>query len=131
MTIHLTPQEAEGLFYNALCNGLSILPGYGLELRYSDNKYKEARKALQDKQPKDRICFEDVLMEVLRLGGTLQLADLEGDGEWTRTIALEDVHSRVHLTPLGPLMDEIEEQGDASTAEAILQTVFFLEIVFG
>ena len=74
---------------------------------------------------------EDVFMEILRGGGSLTIKDVEGEGDMTRSIYLKDVHERVQKVPLDELNAMIEEQYDASTAGAVLQTVFFEGIIFG
>jgi hypothetical protein len=76
-------------------------------------------------------CFEDVLMEMLRMGKTLTMVDEEGEGDNNSTITLKDVHERVSNTPVRHLMDMINEDDDADTADVIIQTVFFNEIIFG
>lgn len=125
MQIQLTPQESETMFHNALCNGLGYMSGYGLEFEYSEEQYRAAKTKLQSP------CFEDVLMQILRDGGSLTFVDVECDGEYTRSVSLADVHSRVQQTPLRFLTDMINEQDDAETADVMLQTVFFEEIIFG
>ncbi len=77
------------------------------------------------------ICYEDVLMQILRDGKKLSIIDLENGGDYSVSIDLNDVHERVALTPLRHLMDSINENGDAVTADCILQSVFFKEVVFG
>jgi hypothetical protein len=129
MQIILTPQESEEYFYNALCNGLGYVQNYGLDLRYNSSEYKMASQDLQ-REDKDR-CYEDVLMQMLKNGYTLTMVDVEGEGEYTRKITLQDVHSKVANTPLRHLLNMIDETDDAETADVILQTVFFDEIVFG
>ena len=134
MQIILTPQESEQYFYNALCNGLGEMPGYGLELAYNGkhslNEYDIAKQHLLD-EGKTGICYEDVLMQILRDGNTLTMVDVEGEGEYTRRINMATVHDKVQNTPLVHLQAMIDEQDDAITADVILQTVFFDEIVFG
>ena len=126
MTINLTHEESMDCFFNALCNGLGyVTSGYGLGLDYDQAAYVAARDKL--KSP----AFEDVLKQILLDGGTLTMVDIEGDGDMTRTIILEDVYARVQKTPIKHLADMINEEDDADTADAILQTVFFEEIVFG
>ena len=71
MEIKLSTQESEEIFFNALCNGLGYMGGYGLEFEYSDKQYSEAKKKL------DSPCFEDVLMQILRDGGKLTVIDVE------------------------------------------------------
>ena len=121
MQIQLTPQESETMFHNALCNGLGYMSGYGLEFEYSDKQYSAAKTKLQSP------CFEDVLMQILRDGGSLTFVDVE----YTRSVSLADVHDRVQKTPLRFLTDMINEEDDAETADVVLQTVFFEEIIFG
>jgi len=125
MEIKLTPQESEKYFHNALCNGLSYISSYGLSLDCSDSEYKAARAKL------DSPCFEDVLMQMLKDGKTITLIDEECDGEYTKSITMDDVHNRVQKTQLNHLMNMINENDDAETADVILQTVFFEDIIFG
>jgi hypothetical protein len=101
------------------------MSGYGLSLTENKEDYQEARKKLESP------CYEDVLLQILRDGKTLTIEDEEGDGAYTQTITLADVHARVEKTPLRFLMQMIDETGDAETADVVIQTVFFQEIVFG
>jgi len=133
MTISLTPQEAESYFYNALCNGLGYIGDYGLELTYDDADYKAAKQnILKNRTAEDIsvVCYEDVLLQILRDGKTLTLVDNEY-GEDPAEITILHVHERVEKTPLRHLMDAINENDDATTADVILQTVFLNEIVYG
>ena len=124
MTVQLTPQESETHFHNALCNGLGTVRAYGLELEYDSEHYKEARTKL------DSPCFEDVLMQILKDGHSLTLVDEEGDEE-DAIVTLKEVHERVSKTPIRHLVDAIEENDDAETADVILQTVFLNDVVYG
>lgn len=129
MEVKLSNDESEMYFYNALCNGLDYIGGYGLELEVNLG-YIEAKRTLEAKNELEFRCHEDILMEVLRSGGKLTLIDHENDGEET-SITIEDVHNRVQTTPIGHLMDMVNERDDAITADVILQTVFFGEVIFG
>jgi hypothetical protein len=130
MKIILTPQESEEYFFNALCNGLGYVEsGYCLELIYDERMYLEAKIILQKERPDDTICYEEVLMKMLQLGGGLNLYD--HNDEQDNIIVLEDVHERVATTQLNHLMDMIEERDDAITADVIIQTVFLGEIIYG
>ena len=62
---------------------------------------------------------------------TLKIIDHECDGEYNALITLENVHSRVQNTPTDHLMDAINENDDACTADVILQTVIYEDIIFG
>jgi len=129
MKILLETEEAENFFYNSLCNGLTELRYYNLELDYKAADYAAAAKKL--KKTEQSVCYEDVLMQILRDGKKLSIIDDGYDGEYSVSITLADVHERVALTPLSHLMDAVNETDDAVTADCILQTVFFKEIVFG
>lgn len=131
MTITLTPQESEIFFYDSLCNGLGELSCYGMSLKYKDADYQAAKNNFATANPGQTICFEDVLMQILRDGKKLKFIDEECDGEYTRSISLKEVHERVAKTPIRHLMDQINETSDAVTADVILQTVLFEEIIFG
>jgi hypothetical protein len=127
MKIQLNHEESENIFYNSLCNGHQIAD-YGLQLDYSEEEYNEARTRLEDKG--ESPCLEDVWMEMLRGGATLTLVDNE-NGEEPSTITLADVHERVQESPVRHLLDAINEQDDGNTADVILQSVFYQDVIFG
>ena len=133
MKIVLEKEEAEKHFHNALCNG-SNMRYYGVHLDYSDKDYAKAKKSLVKKQDrgefKETICCEDIWMEILRVGGVLTLVD-EENGIGNKAITLKDVHTKVAKTPLYHLMNAINENDDADTADCIIQTVFYGEVIFG
>jgi len=123
--------ESEKYFHNALCNavGSGYMNGYGIELVCDDADYKKAKSDIVTSGVSP--CYEDVLMQVLRNGGKLTFEDVEGEGDMTRSITINDVHDKVSKTPINHLTDMMRENDDATTADVILQTVFFDEVVFG
>ena len=127
LQINATPAVAEEYFYNAMCNGLGYVCGYGLQFDYNSVEYNNAKAQLKG----ENNCFEDILMQVLRNGGSLTFVDIEGEGDMTRSITLKDVHKRMSDVPAQHLIDMDSGNDDATTADIILQTVFFEEIVFG
>lgn len=129
MKIQLEHSESEKYFYNALCNGLSEMIHYGLKTDFDKIAYKNAKESLKNK--KADTCFEDVLMELLRMGGTLTMIDEECDGDMTKSITIKEVHERVAKIPFIHLVNMVEGNDDAETADVILQTVFFEEVIFG
>jgi hypothetical protein len=129
MRIILNATESEQFFYNALCNGLDYMcSGYGLTLHVKDKDYKAAKLTLSEGSKS--VCYEDVLLQVLREGNKLTLLDQEG-GEDRWTISLDDVHEKVAEAPTKHLLDMINENDDAETADVILQSVFIGEVIFG
>jgi NAD(P)H-dependent flavin oxidoreductase YrpB (nitropropane dioxygenase family) len=133
MKIQFEKEEAENIFYNALCNavGTGLIGGYGLKMGYDEEEYRQARELFKKEKPNETPCWEDVLMEILRSGNQLTLIDEEGDGEYTRSITLQDVHERVSTVSGRALLNIIQEQDDADDADIVIQTVFFKEVVFG
>jgi len=131
MEIKLTKQESEDFFYSALCNGLgTFCSACGGSLEFDSAAYREARLRISSDMGEGNPCYEDVLMAMLRNGCTMRFEDTESDGEYSRVIGIDDVHERVSMTPAKHLVDMLNETDDAITANAILQTVFFKEIVF-
>ena len=125
MKVTLTKKESEELFYNSICNGLEYISAYGIKLDFAKSDYAKAKSKLGSP------CYEDVLIQILRDGGELKMVDYEYDGEYNKSITLKDVHNKVQETPIEHLMDAINENDDACTADVILQTVFYGEIIFG
>lgn len=126
MKITLTHKEAENIFHTALCNteAGSYLRIYGLELTWDDNCYNLAKKRLQSPY------IEDVLMEILKMGGALEIIDHEGEGDQNKTICLEDIYSRINKVPLQSLNNIINETDDVNDADDVLQTIFYTELIF-
>lgn len=115
--------QSEEMFYNALCNGLGYIADYGLYLK-KDSQYKQAKETLENP------CYEDVLMAILKSGGTLTMLDDE-DEDAVYTISLKDVHDRIPNAPQWAISQMLNEDDDATTADVILQIAFLNEIVFG
>lgn len=131
MNINLTTTESEKFFYNALCNSLDCLRGYGFQLDYETEDYKQAKINWLDKNPGETACCEDIYLQMLKDGKTLTFVDVENDGDYTRIITLADVHDRVCKAPSQNLVAMNNEEDDAGDGDIILQTVLFEEVMFG
>lgn len=131
MKIVLTLQESEEIFHASLCNAESTgyMAGYGLQLRWHEKSYKEAKERLKERG--EDACQEDILLEILRGGGHLTYFDIEGGGGEPWSINLQDVHEKVSNAPIGTILRFAEEQDDAEDADVILQTVFMDGVIFG
>jgi hypothetical protein len=127
MKVILEPKESEEIFYNSLCNGHG-LAHCGLSIDMSDSDYNRAKKRLVKRG--ESICLEDVWMEVLRGGGKLTLVDEDGC-EDPVSVTMPLVHERVQTAPIEHLMDAVNGHDDGTTAEAILQQVFYQDVIFG
>lgn len=124
MQIILTPSESEQYFKDALCNGIGMIGSYGLVLTYDNPAYTLAKSKL------DNPCREDVWFQILVDGNMLALEDTEDNGQ-LYTITLADVHERVQKMPQAHLIDLIDGDDDACTADVLLQTVFLKEVIYG
>ena len=125
LEISLTNYFSEEIFFNALCNSMDYMcSSYGLDLRYKEADYKNAKAKLTNP------CIEDVWMQMLRDGCKIGLKDLEG-GMGTEYITLATIHERVKNVPSNHLLDMIDEYDDATTGEIVLQIVFLNEIMYG
>jgi hypothetical protein len=125
LKISLTNELSEEIFFNALCNSMDYMcSSYGLDLRYKESDYKNAKAKLTNP------CIEDVWMQMLRDGSRIGLKDLEG-GMGTEYITLDTIHERVKNVPITDLLDMIDENDDATTGEIVLQIVFLNEIMYG
>jgi len=128
MKIILTSEESEEYFYNALCNGLGYIEsGYGLNLKFNFNEAKNAIKKLKDNG--NTPCYEDIVMQLLRDGHEINLYDEEGEED--HIIKLKDVHDKVQNAPVERILEMANENDDADTADVILQSVFFGDVIFG
>ena len=137
MKLLLEKSEKEKFFFNALCNGLNYFNQYGVELDWKAIDYDNAKKELEE-NPKlaeswgsgGTVCFEDVLMQVLKMGKTLHIIDHEESID-NVSITLEDMYVNIEFTPFVHFNDMIQERDDAITGDVILQSVFFKDIIFG
>lgn len=92
------------------------------------NEQYVAAKALL-KQKSKYVCYEDILLQVLKSGGSLIAKDCEGD-EDPCEIVLVDVLTNIELVPIKTLMEFANEQDDADSADIVLQYCFFGEIIY-
>jgi hypothetical protein len=127
MQIILTKEESLEYFHTALCNavGTGYIANHGLQMDYSEDEYRLAKDKIADN------VYEDILIQILKDSGSLTLQDVEGEDAHTKSITIDDVYEKVQLTPPEHLLNMITENDDAETADVLLQTVFYGEIIFG
>ena len=127
MKIQLEKQEALDIFHTSLCNvyGTGYFNGYGLEFIWDEDDYKKAKAKLQSP------CFEDVILQIIKDGGTLGVLDHECDGEYNAHINEAIILDRMDQVPTQRLLNIINEEDDAEDADVVLQTLFYGEVIFG
>jgi hypothetical protein len=125
--IIFTAEESEQVFLDAMCNvlGTNYWEGYAIRVITDGEQYKQAERDLSNP------AWEDILMQILKNDGHLEVRDDDGYGEVIATIKLKDVHEKVSRAPQWALLEVLEENDDANTADVILQTVFFGEVIYG
>jgi len=129
MTLQLSNEEKIEFFHNALCNGLGYIQHYGLTIDVDEAIYAKARVNVQTPKFSSKPCYEDVLIQILNEGDSFTIQDSES--EENHVITLELVLSNMDKVPMDSLMDMKNEQDDAETADAIIQSVIFGEVIYG
>lgn len=123
----IAKEEADKLdvLYTALCDGLSYFCGYGFEIDYNKEQYKEAKEKLNN------ACFEDVLIQLLKDGNNITFVDVENDGEETTPLNLASFLDRYSFVPDDTIKALKDGDYDAIDADNFLQYILFSEITFG
>lgn len=129
MIIKLSKKEKEQIFLDAMCNGLSSVNYWGFEMETDSIDYKLAKELLI--KSNSECCFEDVLLKMLKINKTINFIDVEGDGEYSKTLTIQMVYNNIEKTPIKNLLNIINETDDATDADVVLQTVLFEEVIFG
>ena len=126
MKIKLESSEVELFIHNALCNGLSYISSYGLSVQMLKEEYNLAKKSVR----LSTICYEDVLMAHLKGGNTLNFFDSEQ--EEIVGFYLLTAHKNLEKPScVSAVLDMINEDDDAVTADVILQHCLYGEVIFG
>ena len=133
ITVELTAQESESIFLDILCNCISMgyISGYGLELEYDKRDYIKVRDILNKELEYTTPTYEDVLMGILKNDGILKIVDVEGDGCYDANITLNDIHTKIQTAPVENLESILDETGDVTDCDIVLQHMLYGEIIFG
>lgn len=140
MEITFSKQDAVKILFDSFCNGgLSELSMASVNIdwdsSHNDTNYNNAKKRLLDKGKKD-ICFEDVCIEILEFGDTIQFTDYEGDYDLFN-LHLEDalvnfnsLDSETKIE-LSKLLDDDDCSTDAWDCFNAIQYALFGDVVYG
>ena len=133
ITAELSTQESESIFLDILCNCISMgyISGYGLELEYDKRDYNKVRDILNKELEYTTCSYEDVLMGILKSDGILKIVDVEGDDCYDANITLNDIHTKIQTAPIENLQNILDETGDVTDCDVVLQYMLYGEIIFG
>lgn len=138
LKFNATKQEKQEILHSALCNGLTHFGAYGIELSYDQNEYNAAKVSLEAQKAAgtwdnglSAICFEDILSEMVKSGKSLVILDNENDDEEIGRINLDMLEANWDKVPQRHMLDFMNENDDAETADAFLQTIGLGEITYG
>jgi len=131
-TAQLSETEINDVFLTILCGCVSqgYFSGYGIQLEYDDNHYKQAKENLI-KARKEKPCLEDVWLQMLVDGNSLKFEDVEGDGEYTRVLTLKDIREKLPTAPFDNLKALLDGDGDVTDEDIVLQHILYGELIFG
>jgi len=129
-SIKMTEGFKREVLFNSLCNGLGQLYAYGLELIFNDDDYTEAKKSYYERTKKiSGACYEDILLEILTMGKHITFLDNETDEVFYLTFDL--AMQNLDKLEVERVIQLIDESDDGETADIVLQTCLFGEVVFG
>lgn len=126
MKIKATLEEKLDIVHTALCNGLGWMKAYDLEFEIDGDK-EQADKNLEEKGK--YVCIEHFIIEVIRLGGSLQVKDYNDDE--IHHLNLESIEENFDNIDFKHLLDVINKNDDVITADCILQTLIYGDIIYG
>lgn len=122
------------ILFNAMCNGWNEMLHFGLECDYDGDHYAAARDALiaAGKTEKE-LCFEDILIQLVRDGKSITVYDIEEDEEPQPVgyLSLATLNANWDKVPPRILLSYINEEDDAWTAVDFMQAISMGEITRG
>jgi hypothetical protein len=125
--IRLTTKQKNQIIFNCLCNTSQF--SSNIELDYCSLEYNKAKSNLKSKTD-SIVCYEDIIMHMLKKGKTFVAKDVE-EIEDSTEFTLKSMHSNFNLIPFRFLSDMIQEQDDADTADVILQYLILGDHIYG
>jgi len=126
-------EKALEILHSILCNGaLSCFSNYGFSLDWLASDYDKSKKELKQKESEfGSVCYEDILVQIVRNGGELEFIDEEGEGDNTKKLNLGILIEGLNNASLDKVFEIINGEDDATTGEVVLQEILFGEVIFG
>jgi len=138
--LELTREDIHELIYESFCNGgLEMLRWSGIKIDWDNPINSENRvKAKENLKDNKSVCFEDVLMEMMKIGG-IYFYDFESDEDdihFTYELAEKNIAECIEKDNgfiASEIMQIIPEyiNADANTYSNVLQSLMYGEVVYG
>lgn len=145
MKIILSDSEVLAAIQYCLENyGTQLLFGAGVEMDYNEILYDEAKARIRRdiQKPSLQICYEEVVIRMLKDGHAIQFTDVESN-EYNRELTLKSARENIEIIMEGEdankklkliddLTDIFAEEGnaDAGTSYRVLQYILYKELIF-
>jgi hypothetical protein len=140
MEITFSKEDAVKILFDSFCNGgLSELSMASIIIDWDSDhnakNYAHAKTRLLEKG-KNELCYEDVCMEILEYGDTIQFTDYEGDEEII-SLHLEDSLANFNSLDsnnkieLSKLLDDDDCSTDACDCFNAIQYALFCDVIYG
>jgi len=137
MKIVLSDKELISVIHSALCNGLDYISGYQMSVQMTKDTYQEAKASIKEEERsefnqyfKGTICIEEVLVKHLSNGNTLNF----WDGTTEEVVGFDLAKAKENLQNedvTEHVLSMLNETDDAITADCILQSAIFGDIIYG
>lgn len=101
---------------------------YWCQIEFDGDDYDTAKANLKKENADATICYEDVLAEILEEGKTLYVNDFED--ERFHDLTMEKLLKGFELNAKNYPDDASMEDGDADTADRILQYAIFDDVIY-
>lgn len=139
MQITATTEEKVKVVYECLTTGLPYFVDYGFTLDYNGHEYNKAKKSLDAQKAAgtfdnglSSICVEDVQAEMLRMGFTLKFKGGEGNkASHVTPLNLEVIERNWDKVKPEQLLEVMQDNYDALSADIVMQGLLFGDIVYG
>lgn len=132
MKIILNKEEVVEIIFNSLCNGLAYIRAYGLSVNITNSDYDKAKEEVMVLLDNSSVCItvEDILIHHLKMGRRLPFWDEEGE-EYSSFDLQKAIKNLQDEGAAKWIMQMLNEEDDAVTADCILQFCLYGEIIFG
>lgn len=138
MKVEFEQEDVKTILYDSFCNGgLSELRYASVSIDWNTKKnkanYLSAKKRLE-KNKKDTICYEDVMIEILMAGDSISFTDYEGEQDFILTMqSVMNIFNSLGSEDKADLMTILTDECscDAYNYGNGLQLALFGEVVYG